>query len=63
MLCIVGYFVQIKYETEIEKMTKLVEKKMSIARQEIIRLLDTTTRTDDEIKAFLRGENPDEEDG
>ena len=29
----------------------------------IIKLLDTTTtRTDDEIKAFLRGENPDEED-
>lgn len=43
-------------------MAKLVEKKKSISRQEIIKLLDTTTRTDDEIKAFLRGENPDEED-
>ena len=51
-----------KYEAEIEKMAKLVEKKKSIARQEIIKLLDTTTRTDDEIKAFLKGENPDEED-
>ena len=50
-----------KYDAEIEKMTKLVEKKKSISRQEIIKLLDTTTRTDDEIKAFLRGENPDEE--
>ena len=53
---------KIKYDAEIEKMAKLVEKKKSIARQEIIKLLDTTTRTDDEIKAFLKGENPDEED-
>jgi hypothetical protein len=52
---------KVKYEAEIEKMAKLVEKKKSISRQEIIKLLDTTTRTDDEIKAFLRGENPDEE--
>ena len=51
-----------KYDAEVEKMAKLVEKKRSIARQEIIKLLDTTTRTDDEIKAFLRGENPDQED-
>ena len=53
---------KVKYDAEIEKMAKLVEKKKSISRQEIIKLLDTTTRTDDEIKAFLRGENPDEED-
>ena len=53
---------KVKYDAEIEKMAKLVEKKRSIARQEIIKLLDTTTRTDDEIKAFLRGENPNEED-
>jgi hypothetical protein len=53
---------KVKYDAEIEKMAKLVEKKKSIARQEIIKLLDTTTRTDDEIKAFLKGENPDEED-
>ena len=52
---------KVKYEAEIEKMAKLVEKK-DIERQEIIRLLDTTTRTNDEIKAFLRGENPDQED-
>ena len=51
---------KVKYDAEIEKMAKLVEKKRSIARQEIIKLLDTTTRTDDEIKAFLKGENPDE---
>lgn len=51
----------VKYDAEIEKMAKLVEKK-SISRQEIIKMLDTTTRTDDEIKAFLRGENLDEED-
>lgn len=53
---------KVKYEAEIEKMAKLVEKKKSISRQEIIKLLDTTTRSDDEIKAFLRGENPDQED-
>ena len=53
---------KVKYDAEIEKMAKLVEKKRSIARQDIIKLLDTTTRTDDEIKAFLKGENPDEED-
>ena len=53
---------KVKYDAEIEKMAKLVEKKKSISRQEIIKLLDTTTRTDDEIKAFLRGEKPDEED-
>ena len=53
---------KVKYDAEIEKMAKLVEKKKSISRQEIIKLLDTTTRTDDEIKAFLRGEDPDEED-
>ena len=47
---------KVKYDAEIEKMAKLVEKKKSIARQEIIKLLDTTTRTDDEIKAFLKGE-------
>ena len=52
---------KVKYDAEIEKMAKLVEKKRSMARQEIIKLLDTTTRTDDEIKAFLKGENPDEE--
>ena len=53
---------KVKYDAEVEKMAKLVEKKKSISRQEIIKLLDTTTRTDDEIKAFLRGENPEEED-
>ena len=53
---------KVKYEAEIEKMAKLVEKKKSISRQEIIKLLDITTRSDDEIKAFLRGENPDQED-
>ena len=53
---------KVKYDAEIEKMAKLVEKKKNISRQEIIKLLDTTTRTDDEIKAFLKGENPDEED-
>ena len=53
---------KVKYEAEIEKMAKLVDKKKDIERREIIKLLDTTTRTNDEIKAFLRGENPDQED-
>ena len=53
---------KVKYDAEVEKMAKLVEKKKSISRQKIIKLLDTTTRTDDEIKAFLSGETPEEED-
>ena len=53
---------KVKYDAEIEKMAKLIEKKKSISRQEIIKLLDITTSSDDEIKAFLRGENPDQED-
>ena len=53
---------KVKYEAEIEKMAKLVDKKKDIERQEIIKLLDTTTRTYDEIKALLKGENPDQED-
>ena len=51
-----------KYEAEIEKMAKLVEKKKQIECKEILELLKTTLRSFDEIKAFLRGENPDEED-
>ena len=35
---------KIKYDAEIEKMAKLVEKKKSISRQEIIKLLDTVIR-------------------
>ena len=51
-----------KYEAEIEKMAKLVEKKKQIECKEILELLKTTLRSFDEIKAFLRGENPDEEE-
>ena len=51
-----------KYEAEIEKMAKLVKKKKQIECKEILELLKTTPRSFDEIKAFLRGENPDEED-
>lgn len=51
-----------KYEAEIEKMAKLVEKKKQIECKEILELLKTTPRSFDEIKAFLRGENPNEED-
>ena len=50
-----------KYEAEIEKMAKLVEKKKQIECKEILELLKTTPRSFDEIKAFLRGENPDED--
>ena len=53
---------KVKYEAEIEKMAKLVEKKKQIECKEILDLLKTTTRSFDEIKAFLRGENPGEED-
>ena len=43
-------------------MAKLVEKKKQIECKEILELLKTTPRSFDEIKAFLRGENPDEEE-
>ena len=49
-----------KYEAEIEKMAKLVEKKKQIECKEILELLKTTTRSFDEIKAFLKGEEPEE---
>ena len=51
-----------KYEAEIEKMAKLVDKKKELESKEILELLKTTTRSFDEIKAFLKGENT-EEDG
>ena len=50
-----------KYEAEIEKMAKLVEKKKQIECKEILELLKTTPRSFDEIKAFLKGEEPEEE--
>ena len=43
-------------------MAKLVEKKKQIECKEILELLKTTQRSFDEIKAFLKGENPNEED-
>ena len=49
-----------KYEAEIEKMAKLVEKKKQIECKEILELLKTTTRSFDEIKAFLKGEKLEE---
>lgn len=54
--------IKVKYEAEIEKMAKLVEKKKQIECKEILELLKTTTRSFDEIKVFLRGEDPDEGD-
>ena len=50
-----------KYEAEIEKKAKLVEKKKQIECKEILELLKTTSRSFDEIKAFLKGEEPEEE--
>lgn len=37
---------------------KLVSKKKELESKEVMELLKTTTRTFDEIKAFLMGENP-----
>lgn len=51
-----------KYEAEIEKMAKLVEKKKQIECKEILELLKTTNRSYDEIIAFLKGEDPNMED-
>ena len=52
---------KVKYDAEIEKMAKLVEKKKQIECKEILELLKTTPRSFDEIKAFLKGEESEEE--
>ena len=51
-----------KYDASVEKLAKLVDKKKELESKEIIELLKTTTRSFDEIKAFLKGEKPGEED-
>lgn len=50
-----------KYDASVEKLAKLVEKKKALESKEILELLKTTTRSFDEIKAFLKGEEPEEE--
>ena len=47
-----------KYDASVDKLEKLVSKKKELESKEIMELLKTTTRTFDEIKAFLMGENP-----
>ena len=49
-----------KYDASVEKLAKLVDKKKELESKEILELLKTTTRSFDEIKAFLKGEEPDE---
>ncbi len=49
-----------KYDASVEKLAKLVDKKKELESKEIIELLKTTTRSFEEVKAFLKGENPDE---
>ena len=44
----------------VEKLAKLVDKKKELESKEIIELLKTTTRSFEEVKAFLKGDNPDE---
>jgi hypothetical protein len=51
-----------KYDASVEKLAKLVDKKKELESKEIIELLKTTTRSFEEIKAFLKCENADEED-
>ena len=51
-----------KYDASVEKLAKLVDKKKELESKEIIELLKTTTRSFDEIKAFLKGEDLDEEE-
>ena len=50
-----------KYDASVEKLAKLVDKKKELESKEILELLKTTTRSFDEIKAFLKGEEPDED--
>ena len=51
-----------KYDASVEKLAKLVDKKKELESKEILELLKTTTRSFDEIKAFLKGEDLNEED-
>ena len=51
-----------KYDASVEKLAKLVDKKKELESKEILGLLKTTTRSFDEIKAFLKGEDLNEED-
>ena len=51
-----------KYDASVEKLAKLVDKKKELESKEILELLKTTTRSFDEIKAFLKCENLDEEE-
>lgn len=46
-----------KYDASIDKLEKLVSKKKELESKEIMELLKTTTRSFEEIKAFLRGED------
>ena len=48
-----------KYDASVEKLAKLVDKKKELESKEIIESLKTTTRSFEEIKAFLKGENED----
>ena len=50
-----------KYDASVEKLAKLVDKKKELESKEILEMLKTTTRSFDEIKAFLKGENLEEE--
>lgn len=50
-----------KYDASVEKLAKLVDKKKELESKEIIELLKTTTRSFEEIKAFLKGEDPEDE--
>ena len=51
-----------KYDASVEKLAQLVDKKKELESKELIDLLKTTTRSFEEIKAFLKCENADEED-
>ena len=51
-----------KYDASVEKLAKLVDKKKELESKEILELLKTTTRSFEEIKAFLKGEDLNEED-
>ena len=46
-----------RYDASVDKLEKLVSKKKELESKEIMELLKTTTRTFEEIKAFLRGED------
>ena len=51
-----------KYDAAVEELNKLLQKKQELQRKELLKAIETSPRSYDEIIKFLAGEpDPDEE--